>query len=250
MSMLGSPCWYEIATPDQAATQAFYGPLLGWTFQDAGMAGFSYGLAMAGGDMVAGLMQPDAPMPCFWMIYFAADDIDATARRVSDLGGKVFRAPEDIPGTGRFAILIDPQGAPFGLLQPLEGQKGNAFDQAKQGHGNWNELNSTDPVAALAFYRDLFGWQASTAMPMGETGDYQLFAHQGRDIGAMMPLQKPGTPSHWLPYFGVPSATATIAKTTELGGTIHYGPSEVPGGAFIAMGQDPQGAAFAVVGGK
>ena len=59
----GAPCWYELATPEVAASQAFYGPVLGWGFQDAGMEGFSYILAMMDTAMVAGLMQPDTPMP-------------------------------------------------------------------------------------------------------------------------------------------------------------------------------------------
>ncbi len=250
MSLHGSPCWYEIATPDPAGTRAFYGPLLGWEFRDAGMEGVDYGLAARDGAMVAGVMRPDAPMPCFWMVYFAVADCDAAAEKVAALGGKVHRAPEDIPGTGRFAIAADPQGAAFGLLQPLDGRPGGAFAQMKPGHGAWHELHSADPVAGLAFYTDLFGWTAGTAMPMGEMGDYRLFAHDGADIGGMMRRQSPEIPSHWLPYFGTASATASIARIGELGGRVLHGPSEVPGGAFIAMAEDPQGAYFAVVGGR
>jgi predicted enzyme related to lactoylglutathione lyase len=167
MSDQGAPCWYELATADPAASQAFYGPLLGWEFQDAGMPDFTYILALSGADMVAGLMQPDAPMPEFWMVYFAVDDCDAAAARVVDLGGGVHRPPEDIPGTGRFTIVTDPQGAAFGLLQPLSGGTGSAFDRSQNGHGNWHELHSTAPEAALAFYRALLGWQATEAIPMG-----------------------------------------------------------------------------------
>ena len=148
MSDQGAPCWYELATADPAASQAFYGPLLGWEFQDAGMPDFTYILALSGADMVAGLMQPDAPMPEFWMVYFAVDDCDAAAARVVDLGGGVHRPPEDIPGTGRFTIVTDPQGAAFGLLQPLSGGTGSAFDRSQNGHGNWHELHSTAPEAA------------------------------------------------------------------------------------------------------
>ena len=106
----GAPCWYELSTGDAAASQGFYGPLLGWTFQDAGMPDFSYALAMSDDDMVAGLMEPDSPMPEFWLVYFAVDDCDATAEKAKALGGSLHRGPEDIPGTGRFAIVTDPQG--------------------------------------------------------------------------------------------------------------------------------------------
>ena len=244
----GSPCWYELCTRDLAAAQSFYGPILGWSFQDAGMEGFTYILATSGGDMVAGLMDPGQDMPEFWLTYFAVDHCDDAVARAKTLGAQVHRAPEDIPGTGRFAILADPQGAVFGLLQPLPGQQGNAFDQSKTGHANWHELNSADAVAGFDFYAALLGWSASTAMDMGEMGTYQLFAHQGADIGGMMRVTDAAIPSQWVPYFGVPGVDAAKAAITAAGGSIAFGPSQVPGDAWIVIAQDPRGAFFAVVG--
>ena len=223
-------------------------PLLGWSFIDSGMEGLPYTLATAGGDMVAGLMQPDSPMPEFWLVYVAVDNCDAAAAKVQALGGGLHRAPEDIPGTGRFAIVTDPQGVAFGLLQPLDDDS-RAFDQSKAGHGNWIELNTTEPVAGLAFYAEMFDWAASTAMPMGEMGSYQLFAHKGGDIGGMMRLQGAGEmPPHWLPYFGVSSAAAARAAIETSGGSVFYGLAPVPDGAFIVIAADPKGAIFGVVG--
>ena len=248
MTLHGTPTWYELCTRDPAAAQAFYGPLLGWSFQDAGMDGFSYTLAAIGGQMVAGLMDPEQDMPEFWMTYFAVTHCDDAVVRAKTLGASVHRAPEDIPGTGRFAILADPQGAVFGLLQPLDGTPGHAFDQAKSGHGNWHELNSADPVAGFDFYAALLGWSRSTAMDMGEMGKYQLFAHAGRDIGGMMSVMNPSIPSHWLPYFGSPGIDSATSQIKAAGGSVAHGPSEVPGGAWIVVAQDPRGAWFALVG--
>lgn len=249
MSAHGKPFWFELMTAEPQASAAFYGPILGWGFKDAGMPGMDYLIASANGSMVAGLPVPPSPMPDSWTLYFQVDDCDAAAAKLRDLGGQVIAGPDDIPETGRYAICTDPQGAVFGLMQPLPGDPSAAFDQQKTGHGNWVELNSTDPVAGLAFYADLFGWKATTAMPMGEMGDYQLFSHNGADIGGMMRLQgMPGVPSHWTPYFGVDSAKATKTAIEAAGGTVHYGPAEVPGPAFIVIAQDPRGAGFAVVG--
>lgn len=246
----GAPCWYELTTPDLAASGAFYGGLLGWQIADAGMEGFTYHLASAAGTMVAGLWSPTDPMPHFWLCYFAVADCDATVAQAVALGATVHQPPNDIPGTGRFAILGDPQGAGFGILQPLPGGTGGAFDQMKTGHGNWHELTTPDPAAALAFYGALFGWTQSSVMPMGELGDYHIIARQGQDIGGIMRPPAPGLPPNWLPYFGAAGIEAAIAQITASGGTILNGPMEVPGGAFIAQALDPQGAAFAVVGPK
>ncbi len=253
--MHGGPCWYELGTSDLDGAERFYGAVLGWSVKDSGMEGFEYRLASHGGDLVAGMMslaaQEGTPPPN-WTIYFAVDDCDAAAAAVDKAGGKVYQGPADIPNTGRFAVLADPQGAVFGVLQPLPmegGGAGNAFDQKKEGHGNWQELMSTDPEAGFAFYAGLFGWRKSTAVDMGEMGIYQLFSHNGADIGGMMGLGNAPVPA-WLPYFGANGVDAAIERIEAAGGKLVHGPQEVPGGAFIAVAQDPQGAHFAVVGPK
>ncbi|WP_347265745.1 VOC family protein [Paracoccus sp. (in: a-proteobacteria)] len=253
----GKPCWFELSTAPEAlaAAGAFYGRVLGWSVADAGMPGFTYHLASAAREMVAGLMQmPEdcAGTPPHWMIYLDVDDVDAAAARVTALGGRVHRPPSDIPGTGRFAVVTDPQGAAFGLLQPMPMQpqppaESGAFDQKKPGHGNWIELMSSDPAAALDFYAALLGWTRARAVDMGEMGSYQLFSWQGRDIGGMMGLGQAPSPC-WLPYFGVDGVNAAVVRIAEAGGKLAHGPIEVPGEAHIAVAQDPQGAWFAVVG--
>lgn len=251
----GQPVWFELATGkgQLAAAGDFYARVLGWQIADSGMEGMTYHLASADGDMVAGLMEiPEraAGMPPNWTIYFGVDDADRAAADITTAGGRIYMGPEDIPGTGRFAVASDPQGAPFGILAPLpmaDGSGGNAFDQQKAGHGNWTELMSSDPVAGFAFYAALFGWTAGEAMDMGAMGTYQLFRHDGADIGGMMGLGQAPQPC-WLAYFGVNGVNPAIARIKDAGGTLQHGPIEVPGGAHIAVATDPQGAWFAVVG--
>lgn len=270
MTYLGNPVWYELSTSkgNLGAATKFYTAILNWTIRDAGMEGFSYSLANSDSDMVAGLMEmPDdvAGMPPMWMIYFAADDLDATVAKVRELGGSIHREPAAIPGTGRFAIAADPQGAAFGLLEPdmsqmsdadrAKAERGDgAFNQKKAGHGNWNELMSSDPEAGYEFYSQLFGWTKGEGMDMGEPsgdnpgGTYQLFRHRDVDIGAMMRLGK-APHSSWMPYFGVDGGVSNaIERIKAAGGQVAVGPMEVPGPAYIAVGSDPQGAWFAIVG--
>lgn len=262
MSNQGIPCWYELGTSDLDGAGAFYGKILGWQVRDSGMEGFDYRLARADGDMVAGMMSNATQMgnpPPNWVIYFAVDDCDSTVAAIRAAGGKVHMGPDGAPGMGRYAVVADPQGAVFGLLQSdLSGMSAaerakaeageGAFDQKKAGHGNWNELMSSDPKAAFDFYAGLFDWSRGDAMPMGEMGTYQLFRHRGADIGAMMGLGDAPVPA-WLPYFGVDAPVSDVVEAVGAsGGTVHHGPIEVPGPAWIAVAQDPQGAWFAVVG--
>lgn len=250
----GTPCWYELGTTDLTAAAAFYGSVLGWTVTDAGMEGFDYHLATAAdGVMVAGMMstagQQDAPPPN-WLIYLACQNCDDTVAAVTAAGGSVLLPGQDVPGTGRFAVCADPQGAVFGVLDPApmdEAPQGRAFDQDAMGHGNWHELMSSDPAAAFDFYAGLFGWTKGEALDMGEMGTYQLVEDRGRTIGGMMGLGDSPVPV-WLAYFGTSSVDGAIERITAGGGSVHQGPVEVPGGAVIAVAQDPQGAWFAVVG--
>lgn len=262
MSFQGDPCWYELGTTDLDGASDFYSRILGWQVRDSGMEGFHYRLAQASNGLVAGMMstafQAGNPPP-HWLIYFAVDNCDSSAAEIRTAGGSILREPADIPGTGRFAIVADPQGAVFGLLQPDMSQMSaadrakaeageGAFDQRKAGHAHWNELMSSDPRAGFSFYSELLGWTRGEAMDMGDMGTYQLFRHRDTDIGAMMSLGDAPV-SAWIPYFGLRRpVTLTAEAIRSAGGRIHHGPVEVPGPKYIAVAQDPQGAWFAVVG--
>ncbi len=245
----GLPCWYELATDDLTGAQAFYSAVLGWSFADSGTPGMTYMLAKAADVMIAGALTAQPPQPVAWSIYFAVDNADATVAEATALGGTVHVPPADIPNTGRFAILADPQGATFCILQPLpttDGSGGGAYDQMKMGHGNWHELITSDCAAAMAFYGKLFGWTISRSMEMGPDMTYHLIARAGLDLGGTFAL--PGTPPFWKPYFGVPSTKAAVVAVTSAGGTVLHGPDEVPGGAFTLQIKDPQGAMLALTG--
>jgi hypothetical protein len=246
MSYHGLPCWYELATTDTTAAAAFYGKVLGWTWIAAPVPGMTYHLASAGPTQVAGMMATEASgQPVAWTFYVAVDNCDTTAALAQTPGAKLIVPPADIPGTGRFSVLIDPQGAALAVLQPLPGGTGSAFDQAKPSHGNWHDLEAPDPKAALAFYGKLFGWTVSRALKMGPDMTYHIIAVGGQDIGGIF---NNGSAVGWKPYFGVPSIKAGLAATKAAGGTVLRGPDEVPGGAFTAIATDPQGARFAMTG--
>ncbi len=106
--------WTELMTADIDAAKRFYGALFGWETEDYPGEGMNYVLVKVGGEPVGGMMTlpPEcAGMPPVWGVYVTVDDVDATARQVETLGGKLLRLPEDIPDVGRFCVLQDPQGA-------------------------------------------------------------------------------------------------------------------------------------------
>jgi hypothetical protein len=57
-------------------------------------------------------------VPPHWSVDFWVGDLDGTAEKAADLGGKVVAPPYDIPGTPlRQAVLADPQGAAFSVTR-------------------------------------------------------------------------------------------------------------------------------------
>ena len=116
----GTFTWTELSTRDQSAAHPFYSSLFGWEARVAE----GYTEFQLGGKSVAGCMDmPDmvpAEVPAFWMPYFAAADPAAKAQEAAGLGAKVL-VPSMSFGGGTFAVVQDPHGATFGLLNLTQG---------------------------------------------------------------------------------------------------------------------------------
>ena len=118
-----SLCWNELLTRDAQTDKAFYPSVFGWA---AGRPGFegapdSYTVWELDGHPVGGMMQMSeemfpAEVPAHWGVCFAVADCDATVAKARELGANVTVEPVDMP-IGRFAGLIDPQGASFTVMQ-------------------------------------------------------------------------------------------------------------------------------------
>lgn len=251
----GDFIWYELMTSDVDAAADFYGAVVGWRVRAFDEAAGGYRLFGTGTADVAGLMAIPADasavgMRSCWLGYIGVDDVDRVAAAIVADGGAQPMPPTDIPGVGRIAMLKDPQGAPFYVMRASMEGESMSFAPTKPGHCAWNELATSDQAAALAFYARHFSWQKGDAMPMGDMGDYQLILQYGEMIGAMMTRMPGGPPPMWGFYFRVEDIDVAAERVAEHGGQILHGPVEVPGGDFIIIGTDPQGAMFGFVGAR
>jgi len=246
----GRIVWHELLTTDPDAAIPFYRSIVGWDvtpFPDNP----SYRIWATGRRQDGGLMQlPDdlqrMGIPPHWLFYVGVPNADATIAKATALGGQLRMPAQEIPNVGRFAVLADPQGVVFCILQPI--MEGDGEDAPpKPGEFSWHELLTTDWQAGFTFYRDLFGWQRMDSMDIGPMGTYLIWGRHGMQMGGMFnkPPEMPAPP-HWMCYIMVPNADAAAAKAPELGGKVLNGPMEVPGGDRIAQLMDPQGAAISV----
>lgn len=116
----GAFCWGQLNTTDTAKAEAYYKALFGWTAKTgSGADGMTYTEWSTNGTPIGGMMQlpPGAPSPSHWMPYFSVANCDEATAKAQQLGAQVYLPPMDIPGTGRFAVFADPQGAVFAVFQ-------------------------------------------------------------------------------------------------------------------------------------
>ena len=257
-SARGHLVWYELMTPDAEASKRFYDAVVGWKvsepapeFQGYRMIGRSDGGSAGGVLPLTAEMQQHGARPT-WLVYVGVDDVDAAATAIEHAGGKVLMPAFNIPNVGRIAMVADPQGAPFYVMKPIPpandpNARSDVFAPSADQRIGWNELSTSDPVAARRFYGEQFGWTSDDFMPMGEHGEYRFIDNDGLRLGAIAGSMN-GQPPHWRFYFRVPSASKAKDTIEAKGGTVAMGPMEVPGGDHIVIGFDPQGAEFALVG--
>jgi predicted enzyme related to lactoylglutathione lyase len=128
---VGTFGWNELGTRDTAAAKDFYGAVFGWGYDDEPSPRVgTYTIWKVGEAMVGGMLDMDAlgmpaEIPPNWLVYFTVEDADAAVEKVNAGGGSVMNGPIDIP-VGRFAVLDDPFGAVFAVMQPSEQTQASA----------------------------------------------------------------------------------------------------------------------------
>jgi uncharacterized protein len=248
--ILGRHVWSELMTPDPQAAEKFYTAVVGWTSAPFDGSPMPYTVFKRQGDIrVSGLMQtpPGMNMPPFWAMYIAVPKLEEAVAKVKRLGGSEMSEVISVPDVGRMQMVKDPQGAAFYVLEPAPRDVAPESDP-EIGEPSWLELMTTDWAAASKFYQDLFNWQPTDAMDMGEMGKYQMFNRGSRMLGGMMnkPEAMAQMPSNWAIYFRVPDINAAAERVKANGGQVINGPMEVPGGDWILNAVDPQGAHFSL----
>lgn len=250
----GAPCWFELASDDQPAVEAFYCALFGWTVERTPMPDASaYTIFKLNGLDVAGtyslvpgaLPGPDGNTASHWGVYFRAADCDVVAARAVALGGQMIAAPFELMEHVRMAVCADPEGVVFSLAQQRAhpGVDAIGVDNAVC----WAELATRDIARAEAYYQRLFGWRMQ-AHPHAPTG-YRVFVDGQRMLGGLLQMQPDwgDLPPHWSIYVQVSDVDLYVERALALGGQLAFAPFDATGVARIARLNDPTGAGFYVI---
>jgi uncharacterized protein len=245
--------WYELMTTDVEGARAFYAEVLGWDTRDASTADLGYTLFISKNVEIGGLMPlpPEAIAKGAtqrWLGYVGVDNVDKIASQIARSGGTIYVPPTDT-NIGRIAVVADLEMATFGLVGkvPFGQHDGSALEQT--GRVGWHELFAIEPNKAFAFYQALFGWQNADS-EIGAEHSYRLFLAGSEAIGGMFAKSGAEASSFWLYYFNVDDIDAAMQRVNAAGGRIFDGPIEVPGENWVVRCADPQGAPFALQGGR
>jgi predicted enzyme related to lactoylglutathione lyase len=116
----GTFVWSELHTRDIDASTSFYAALFGWTGKTEDFGGMPYTQWMLGDHEIGGMMPMPEMVPAevgaYWNTYFGVENVDATIDQVTSNGGTVVMPASDTP-VGRLAVVQDPMGATFSLIQ-------------------------------------------------------------------------------------------------------------------------------------
>ena len=247
----GTFCWVELGTTDSAVAKNFYTQLFGWDYEDHPMGPDGvYTMLKLDGKEVGALyeLRPDMKaqgIPPHWLSYISVANVNESAEKAKAEGATILQGPFDVMTVGRMAIVQDPTGAVFALWQPREHKGAQLYNLPNS--FCWNELTTPDTTKAGDFYTSVFGWE-KTERDMGRM-IYTTFLNDGRPNGGMFaPTPEMGNiPPHWLVYYGVADADATVAKAQSLGGSVAVPAWDVKGVGRIAILKDPTGAVFAII---
>lgn len=243
----GKFVWFELAAPDRAKAQAFYGAVLGWKTVAFPVGGFTIEMIFAGetpDTMVGDWLPPSASGRSGWVASVSVDDVDAAVARATARGARVVAPPRDVPAVGRTARITDPDGAEIGLVRIAAGDPPDVAI-VPAGRFVWNELHTPDTARALEFYADVVGYEHRTLE--SPAGAYHVLSKDGVDRGGMTSLLPAGTPPHWLPFVKVDDVDAVVARAREHGARVPRPPCDIEGVGRTSVLEDPTGAPFALL---
>jgi predicted enzyme related to lactoylglutathione lyase len=244
--LLGKFVWRDLVTENPDAVKPFYAALFGWQFEEGRALGAPYTLVKSGGQYIAGISktqraQPEQPVSQ-WLSFMSVADVDRAVEKTRAAGGSLVAGPLDLPNIGRGAVVLDPDGAPLGLLRSRIGDPADAAEPAMN-RFLWTEHLSRDPQASADFYAALVGFEVRK---VDSGGKHYWVLVKGRERAGLLRNPIAVDRPIWLASIRVADPAASAARAAQLGGRVLLAPRADLRNGTLALIADPTGAVLAL----
>ncbi len=242
----------DIAVPEHEREARFYSRVLGTGENPLWREDLMNNLGMP----IIGLgarSAAHAQLPLQWMPHIQVADVAASVQRATDLGGSVLMHAGADDGRSQWAVLLDPNGAAFGIIPVVPAGAIPPPDPAAPlGRIGWLDLTVSDASATRDFYRQVVGW-AVQDVEMKDGGmryaDYNMLGEDGSPAAGVCHARggNVGLPPVWMIYLPVGDLAESLRRVEEEGGKVIKAMQGKDGEYAYAAVQDPVGAYLALV---
>lgn len=243
----GKFVWFDLLTEKVPEAKKFYGELFGWEFMGEESEKAAYTLIKFQGKPIGGIIYSNLKQEVNesqWLSYLSVPDVDRATEFLKSKGGTVYRQPWDLANRGRVAVVSDPQGALFILFKASSGDPADTSPEI--GEWLWSELLTSDPEAAVSFYKELVDYQHEQMESARENIYYHVLSKDTQPRVGIVKNPFEGVKSNWLPYVRVEDPGPLVSKVEKLGGKVIFAPDEKIRKGSVALIADPSGAAVAI----
>jgi len=200
-----------------------------------------------------------ADIPLQWMPHIQVADVAASVERALDLSGRELMHGKDDEGTSQWAVLLDPNGAAFGIIpvvpadaSPPTESLASPDDAARVGCISWLDLTVSDASATRDFYRQVVDWSVQDVEMEDASkryADYNMLAADGNPAAGVCHARgvNQGLPPIWMIYLPVGDLAESLRRVREGGGKVIKATRGTDGEYEYAVIQDPVGACLALV---
>ena len=201
-------------------------------------------------------------LPLQWMPHIQVADVATSVARALELGGYELMHSKDDGGESQWAVLLDPNGAAFGLIPAVSAESSSADEgvasrDAAEPAGciSWLELTVADALSTRDFNGQVVGWSVQNIeiRDVKEAYiDYNMLADDGNSAARVCHARGAnlGLPPVWLIYLPVGDLPESLRRVREGGGEIIRATHGAHGTCASAVVQDPVGACLALVPGS
>jgi uncharacterized protein len=249
----GKIVWHDLLTNTPAESREFYTELFGWEFESPGISlGFgdenSYMLIRHNGELIGGMIDTNAlgkrDNVSQWVTMMSVDDIQAAASAITDHGGKILTAPTELKSRGMLAVVEDPVGAVFALIQTWNSDP--ADHEPEYNDFFWDELWTSDVELAGDFYQGVVGYEREDHLIEGTARSYHVLKKDDQPRAGIMSNPFAGERPVWVNYLRVEDPAAITRRVESLGGQILVDTQPRDIGGEVAFIAGPSGAGIAL----